>query len=476
MMAEGDDRVVIPFDIDLDISGGDNAALAERDERISDLEAQMADMKAMLDALLVSQRQNAKPDEDEEEPEPTPDDEPDPEPEPVPEPKPLKPVKPAPKPKPAPEPKPNPEPEPDPEPDDDDEEDDPKKPRALRYKPPPDPLHHPAKDDETEEDELRRRYEQPTLPKGKRYDKQRERLKGKAPITFDELKEREEQRKRLANKYGAYPPTHPGAEGRRLTTGGQSHMLSKAGIGDQPRAHFPQKRPLYRLPPTSGAPFTVPETGSDSPFGVGKVYVRGTGTQQEKINRRGNIRDRTSATATAGIAPDGIKDQIKELEREMAELRRGQKGHATTIKDINGKFQMLAGGSTQAISNPQQFVGSQMLRLLGGAGPHGAAVVAAITAIISAPKVMETIIQTLSTKGMPFNADWHRLIETEVNALFDIEAKKRRLLGEDGFVVTQTDSYQPGSGATTHNSFMNRHELVISKSIGLAEKALGVTY
>ena len=49
------------------------------------------------------------------------------------------------------------------------------------------------------------------------------------------------------------------------------------------------------------------------------------------------------------------------------------------------------------------------------------------------------------------------------------------MLGVDAYVITSTDRYVPGSGATTYNSLEARDE-IITANIGLAERAVGVSY
>ena len=125
------------------------------------------------------------------------------------------------------------------------------------------------------------------------------------------------------------------------------------------------------------------------------------------------------------------------------------------------------------LSNPQGFIGDNIVKTLSGVGPYARPAFAAITAIMTSAEVSKEIIRVLSEKGLPLNRDWKRIIEEEVNALFDVEEKKKRLLGIDAYVVTQTDTFQPESGSSTYNSLENRDEVIIS-TIGLAEKAVGV--
>jgi len=489
--ANGADKVVIPFDIDTDITGGTtDSELAARDRRIADLERQMAEMRSMLEAGQRQQSQqpqppaDEEPEEDEEQSEGEPHDE-----------------------------------EWEPEPGDmqelreqqarrlledrqiaEESERQQQQQRRRNRTPMPHTEEEEEEDDEEPEQEEPQKppgrdarkdyYHDPVLPKGKKYDRQRKRLRRHEPVTFDELQDNE-SRRRFPGRGEPQPADDPrgrgdalapygqrvpeGQEpGGRWTTGGHSNLLTTYGTGHDPRRHYPRKQPMFYLPPVhSGAPFTVSEYGSDSPFGVGKQHILERGSGQSRVNRRGALRDFSSKTATVGIAPASLAQRVRDLER-------GHRDQHSSIRDVRSMYDKVTTKVTNAITSPQSFasnaVEDKLLHMIMGFGPKGAAIVAAITAIAAAPKTAELIIQALSKKGLPLNADWHRTIEAEVNALFDIDEKKRRLLGQDAYVVTQTDRYEPGSGATTYNSFQNRHEIIISESIGLAEKAVGITY
>lgn len=139
---------------------------------------------------------------------------------------------------------------------------------------------------------------------------------------------------------------------------------------------------------------------------------------------------------------------------------------------INNHISPVIQGS-QAIQNPAGLVGDQLLTMLRGGGPYGVAVLGALGVVMSTAAAAEGLIKHLSQKGLPLNRDWKRAVEDEMNSLFSIEEKKRRLLGKDVFIVTQQDRYQSDSGSTTYNSLENRDEVIISK-LGLAEKAEGI--
>ncbi len=219
----------------------------------------------------------------------------------------------------------------------------------------------------------------------------------------------------------------------------------------------------------SSSPIDPPEREAEGGI-FGRVDPGVKGFQKRKAIRGSVERFRDDRSKAAHSQERYIVEQLR-LQRQV---------HSNAIdsgaikKIIENHMGNLVKGS-QVLSNPQGFVGDSMIKLLGKAGPHGAAVVAAITAIVVAPEVIAEMIKVLSVKGLPLNDDWKRVVEEEVNGLFNTEEKKRRLLGIDSYIVTQQDRYQPDTGSTTINSFENREEIVISK-IGLAEKSVGVEY
>ena len=124
--------------------------------------------------------------------------------------------------------------------------------------------------------------------------------------------------------------------------------------------------------------------------------------------------------------------------------------------------------------NPYGFMG-YVLGLLTRKGPVGAALAFGITGAWVAPHLAANVIQIMGHKGHPLNRDFVKLTDEHTYGLWSLQEEKRRLLGHDAYVVTQTDRYEPQSGSTTFNSLENRDNVIMSK-IGLAEKALGVTY
>ena len=195
--------------------------------------------------------------------------------------------------------------------------------------------------------------------------------------------------------------------------------------------------------------------------------------------------------------------KLEQLERDIAMLKHMNK-FSDTFSQVTGQIS----DKTKMLTNPQQAatefvtqifqkaetkrlemmpskgalgnrqaqqrgIAQTMLSMAAGAGPYGIAFIAAITAIVAAPEVVAKIVKVLSQKGLPLNMDWKRVIEDEVNGIMTIEEKKRRLLGLDTFISTQSNRYQADSGSPTYNSYENRDEIRIATA-GQRSKALGI--
>ena len=152
--------------------------------------------------------------------------------------------------------------------------------------------------------------------------------------------------------------------------------------------------------------------------------------------------------------------------------REGEKKIGGTVDKYMTKNSQRLGIMAGTISNPQ-VMGPQLLTLLSGFGPYGAAALAAITAIIVAPQTVQMLIKMFGQKGLFLNQDFRRVVEEEVNGLLNIEDKKKRMLGIDSYIITQVDDFQPASGAYVYNSWENRDELILNK-VGQAEKTVGI--
>ena len=182
----------------------------------------------------------------------------------------------------------------------------------------------------------------------------------------------------------------------------------------------------------------------------------------------------------------------EQQERELAVIAKKNKGvFAKTLnKRIDGELEkiispqflktlgkgiMKIGTSSGGITkNPWGMAGfglGQLSRL----GAAGAVAGAAVASIIGSVHMAENVVKFLGEKGYPLNRDFYRLADDHAYGLWSVEEEKRRLLGHDAYIITQTDRYQPDSGSTTFNSLENRDDVILSK-VGLAEKAVGIDY
>ena len=199
-----------------------------------------------------------------------------------------------------------------------------------------------------------------------------------------------------------------------------------------------------------------------APFDIGDVPERTTPPVRPH---------RSTDTGAMGIL--GGSSYMRRRQRQDAEIDDLRRQVDMITNAIAGPAEGLR-NLQSLIQNPQGFMANQLISVFSKGGPYGAVVAAAIVAAISIPELAKEMILILSQKGLSLNEDWRRRIEDEQGGLWDIPEKKRRLLGRDAYVITQTDSYQPETGAQTYNSLENRQETVISKSVAPAERAVGV--
>ena len=272
------------------------------------------------------------------------------------------------------------------------------------------------------------------------------------PISF-EIIEKGGKRKKAA----------PGKGG----TSGESNLISKVGVY-HPRLHQKRKRGRRALPDTGDAPFGSDEDRAvTAGFGGQGSYTRPTGIQQERLSRRGNTR-----FAGAGPAFPGIKtfqERIADIEKNIKENKRKGREIQNSVNDKIDKIQQGA----DAITKPDVLVGGTFLKMLGKAGPYGAAVTAALISLVSAPDTVREIVRAMGVKGGPLNEDWHREIESELTGIFSFEQQKSRVIGKDSFVVSQGSGYRPIEGTDIYVSLLDRDEDRLAR-IGQDAKAKGI--
>ena len=335
---------------------------------------------------------------------------------------------------------------------------------------------------------------------------------------------------------------------------------SRKGMSAEPAKAYLEKVESRYQPAVGRPPFESPWLSrTHRPYSPGEQSLTSPrGFQQEKINRRGGVRwsqslrearirdlqreqglsyDEALAEVqgeaggrvgglyagvgpTVGIAPRGVMERIRDLERAAKEdEREGRRRKAAAIGAANrfagsvGSLQGVKGGSAvldlleegggagigallgardaiagggglraamaaarggAAAGADQGFVHA-LTGAIGSTGPVGQAIAAAAVAGPMGKALAEQVLRFMSQKGLDLNRDWRFIIEEQVQALMTHDDLKQRMLGNDAYIITSTDRYVPGSGATTYNSLESRDEIIVG-SIGLAERAVGVRY
>ena len=244
-----------------------------------------------------------------------------------------------------------------------------------------------------------------------------------------------------------------------------SGLISTYGYGNEAKKHYKApKEPKRILPETSAAPFTY-DTGLG--FG-GSQYVTPRGFQQEKVNRRGNIRRNSSddASSVAGIQPASIKQQLKDLQNSVDYQRGMTNRMLASISKIGGGISGGSGQVAQLVSNPEQFIGDKLLSTITKAGPQGAIIGAIVTMIASSPLIFELakdIIIALSAKGGPLNRDFIINVEDAVTGFLSYSDQHKRELGISSFIVSQVNGFAPIGGTDVYNSKFEKDQFRISR-------------
>ena len=221
---------------------------------------------------------------------------------------------------------------------------------------------------------------------------------------------------------------------------------------------------------SSKSPLTAPKI-KDKRGGIYGNYEKDVTDSKKAKQISGGIKsnERSDKKSKAAFSHNTFLDDIENLITDQKAIKQTQK---LQIKRID-KIGDLANQVSSIVDKPGKFIGQGFLGIIGRGGPIITAVIAAISSAIAVSELPTKIIQVLSEKGHPANRDFKRAIEEEVNGLFNVDEKKKRLLGINSFIVSQTDRFQPESGSTSYNSLENRDEVIISR-IGLAEKAVGI--
>lgn len=120
--------------------------------------------------------------------------------------------------------------------------------------------------------------------------------------------------------------------------------------------------------------------------------------------------------------------------------------------------------------NPTGFISGALTKLLGSGG---AAILGPLALAIATPIVMAEVIKALSVKGGPFNRDWRRFIEGEVEVGLSRLQQKQKELGISQVILTQVVGFTPNNANWTYNSLFNIDDSRFAR-IGLSDRAAGV--
>jgi hypothetical protein len=124
-------------------------------------------------------------------------------------------------------------------------------------------------------------------------------------------------------------------------------------------------------------------------------------------------------------------------------------------------------------SNPQQTVSNNLVKILTGLGPEGAALVAAIGSAIAIPEVAQTLLNFLSEPGGPLNRDFKRNIGAEVDAGLSRQLVRQREVGIDQVIIGQNKGFTPNNAEWQYNSYYQITAARISR-IGLSDRSTGI--
>lgn len=184
-----------------------------------------------------------------------------------------------------------------------------------------------------------------------------------------------------------------------------------------------------------------------------------------------NLEELKSVKEAPGGAPQDLAGELLEAEGEFTPEQLAQ--IESTIGDTLGGLDKadLAQFGLMA-KNPTGFIGAALSRALGAAG--GTAILGPLAIAITAPIVLKEIIKALSVKGGPFNRDWRRFIQAEVEIGLSRVQQKEKELGITQTILTQVQGFKPNNENWTYNSLFDVNDARIAR-IGLSDREAGVT-
>lgn len=175
----------------------------------------------------------------------------------------------------------------------------------------------------------------------------------------------------------------------------------------------------------------------------------------------------------------GGKETEKKTDKDTKGKKNDKKSEEEKKTELTEMLESLNEGDVNKLrsflKNPENFLEMGIEKLFTALGPNSAVILSLVGAITAAPILYIEILKALSVKGGPFNRDWRRVIQKEVDAGLTREQVKLREVGASQTIISQTRGFVPNNPMATYNSLYHVNESRLAR-IGLDDKAAGVTY
>lgn len=139
------------------------------------------------------------------------------------------------------------------------------------------------------------------------------------------------------------------------------------------------------------------------------------------------------------------------------------------VKDVDSKG---VSNITSMAKNPEAFIGTKFLSILGRAGPYGAIAAAIIAAALAMPEFVKAIVEAFAVKGGPLNQDYRYTQEEFLSQEFDRITQFKRLSGDDPVITVNTIGFVVGDPDFKGNSLVDANE-ARSGRVGLRDSSYG---
>ncbi len=167
----------------------------------------------------------------------------------------------------------------------------------------------------------------------------------------------------------------------------------------------------------------------------------------------------------AEATQEAIKDALAEEGIDAESLNQ----LAKMTKDVDSKG---ISNITSMAKNPESFIESKFLSILGKAGPYGAIAAAVIAAVIAAPELVRALVEAFAVKGGPLNQDYRYSQEEFLSQEFDRVTQFKRLTGDDPVITVNTIGFVVGDPDFKGNSLVDAN-IARSGRVGLRDSSYG---